>query len=302
LKLKILIIIVIAVVVFGSVSYYFALTPNLGDEEFMPDESVGKLEIYTGDYLQKQASQYFKKSNTGWIELNATSVFKAFVKEGDYKVVDGRKVYNQALFELDSSINYTDAQVSAQDRTIVVYPIFTATAYSEPGFYTFYRDECGQECLTVEIKNNFPPQANPNAVQVLSLLGYEFITDIDIDRNPEILNEYDKVIILHNEYVTKKEFDAITGHPHVIYLYPNALYAEVKMDYSKNTITLLRGHNYPDIEIKNGFDWKNDNTPFEYEQCKEMSFYRVENGWMLNCYPENPIYKSLELLKTIKKL
>lgn len=185
---------------------------------------------------------------------------------------------------------------------VVVYPIFTASAYSEPGFYTYYRNECDEKCLTVEIKNNFPPQANPNAVQVLSLLGYDFVTDIDVDKNPEILNEYDKVIILHNEYVTKKEFDAITNHPNVIYLYPNALYAKVKLDYSKNTITLLRGHNYPDVEIKNGFDWKNDNTPFEYEECKEMSFYKIENGWMLNCYPENAIHKSLELLKTIKKL
>jgi len=99
-----------------------------------------------------------------------------------------------------------------------------------------------------------------------------------------------------------KEQFSLSSQPHVIYLYPNALYAEVKMDYSKNTITLLRGHNYSDVEIKNGFDWKNDNAPFEYKQCKEMSFYRVENGWMLNCYPENAIYKSLELLKTIKML
>jgi len=302
LKLKIPIIIASVVVILGSLSYYFALTPNLGNEKVTLGENVEKLEIYTGDHFQKQVAQYFKKSNTGWIELNATSVFNASVKDGDYNVVDGRKVYNQALFELDPAINYTDAQVSTQDKTIVVYPIFTATAYSEPGFYTFYRGECSEECLTVEIKNSFPPQANPNAVQVLSLLGYSFITDIDIDKNPEILNEYDKVIILHNEYVTKKEFVAITNHPHVIYLYPNALYAEVKIDYSKNAITLLRGHNYPDLEIKNGFDWKNDNTPFEYEECKEMSFYKVENGWMLNCYPENSIYKSLELLKTIKKL
>jgi hypothetical protein len=301
LKLKILIIIVI-VVILGSLLYYFASTPNLENEEVIIGEDVEKLEIYTGDHFQKQIAQYFKKNNTGWIELNATSVFKASVKEGDYNILDGRKVYSRALFELDPAINYTDAQISTQDKIIVVYPIFTATAYSEPGFYTFYRGECSEECLTVEIKNNFPPQANPNAVQVLSLLGYSFITDIDIDKNPEILNEYDKVIILHNEYVTKKEFVAITNHPYVIYLYPNALYAEVKIDYSKNTITLLRGHNYPDLEIKNGFDWKNDNTPFEYEQCKEMSFYRVENGWMLNCYPENSIYKSLELLKTIKKL
>lgn len=206
------------------------------------------------------------------------------------------------MFELNPSINYTGAKISENDKVVVVYPIFTATAYSEPGFYTFYRNECDKKCLTVEIKNDFPPQANPNAVQVLRLLGYKFITDIDVDKNPEILNEYDKVIILHNEYVTKKEFDAITSHPNVIYLYPNALYAEVKVDYSKNTITLLRGHNYPQPEITNGFDWKHDNTAFEYEECKEMSFYRIENGWMLNCYPENAIHKSLGLLKTIKDL
>lgn len=243
-----------------------------------------------------------KKTDFGWLELNATSVFKAYVKDGDYKIVDGRKVYNRALFELNPSINYTGAKISENDKIVVVYPIFTATAYSEPGFYTFYRNECDKKCLTVEIKNDFPPQANPNAVQVLRLLGYKFITDIDVDKNPEILNEYDKVIILHNEYMTKKEFDAITSHPNVIYLYPNALYAEVKVDYSKNTITLLRGHNYPQPEITNGFDWKHDNTAFEYEECKEMSFYRIENGWMLNCYPENAIHKSLGLLKTIKDL
>ncbi len=299
MKLKIPIIIVI-VVILGSFSYYFTSTPKPEDEKSISTDEK-KPETYSPT-IQKQIIQYFKKSDAGWIELNATSVFKAFVKDGDYKVVDNRKVYNQALFELDPSINYMGAQVSAQDKTVVVYPIFTATAYSEPGFYTFYRNQCDEKCLTVEIKNDFPPQANPNAVQVLSLLGYNFITDIDIDKNPEILNEYDKVIILHNEYVTEKEFVAITNHPHVIYLYPNALYAEVMVDYSKNTITLLRGHNYPEPEIRNGFDWKNDNSPFEYEECKEMSFFKVENGWMLNCYPENAIYKSLELLKTIKKL
>lgn len=293
--MKIIIFIAIAVAIVGGISYYFISTPTEGNDS-------EKLEIHTTDNIQKQIEQYFKKNNESWVELNATSVFKAFVKEGDYKVVDGRKTYNRALFEINPSIDYTEAQISAQDRMVVVYPIFTASAYSEPGFYTYYRNECDEKCLTVEIKNNFPPQANPNAVQVLSLLGYDFVTDIDVDKNPEILNEYDKVIILHNEYVTKKEFDAITNHPNVIYLYPNALYAKVKLDYSKNTITLLRGHNYPDVEIKNGFDWKNDNTPFEYEECKEMSFYKIENGWMLNCYPENAIHKSLELLKTIKKL
>ena len=37
--------------------------------------------------------------------------------------------------------------------------------------------------------------------------------------------------MLHNEYVTRPMFDAITSHPNVIYLYPNALYAEIEVNY-----------------------------------------------------------------------
>lgn len=253
--------------------------------------------------IDVQISEYFRKDNGMWASLNATSVFKVYVIESDYEVVDNRRVYNKAFFELDPSRDYTEVKVSPQDNVVVIYPIFTASAYSEPGFYTFYREECDERCLTVHIQNGFPSQANPNAVQVLNLLGYKFITDIDVDQNPHILQEYDKVIVLHNEYVTKRQFDAITGHPNVVYLYPNALYAEVRSDYSKNTITLVRGHNYPDPKIVNGFDWKYDNSKLEYNiDCSDMSFYRIENGWMLNCYPENAIYKSMELLRIIKRI
>ena len=127
------------------------------------------------------------------------------------------------------------------------------------------------------------------------------VSDIDVDKNPEILKNYDKVILLHNEYVTKTEFDAITNHPKVLYLYPNALYAEISVDYLKNTITLIRGHNYPEPEIRNGFGWEFENTPMEYnELCENGEFYEIDNGFMLNCYPESIIYRDAGLLKTIK--
>jgi hypothetical protein len=135
-------------------------------------------------------------------------------------------------------------------------------------------------------------------------LGYSPITDIDIDKNPSILKEYDKIIMLHNEYVTRTMFDAITSHPNVIYLYPNALYAEIEVDYDNNTITLIRGHNYPEEEITNGFDWEFDNThPFEYDNnCEQMIFYPIDNGWMTNCYPEQILAASPIIFKTIKGL
>ena len=81
-----------------------------------------------------------------------------------------------------------------------------------------------------------------------------------------MLKNYDTVILLHNEYVTKSMCDTITNHNKVIYLYPNALYAEIETNYEENTITLVKGHGFPEEEIKNGYDWKFDNThPFEFD-------------------------------------
>jgi len=143
------------------------------------------------------------------------------------------------------------------------------------------------------------------AHQALSLLGYNSLTDVDIDKNPDILQQFDKVIILHNEYVTRTMFDAITSHPNVLYLYPNALYAEIEVNYIDGTITLIRGHDYPPEDpVSNGFDWEFDNThPYEYDSlCLDMEFYKIENGWMTTCYPENVFVTNTEQIFNIPKI
>lgn len=197
-------------------------------------------------------------------------------------------------------------QISVQNDTrksVVVIPVFTASAYSEHGFYSYYEGKCSIICLTSVIYTHAPLgyTASGKAVDVLRSLGYYTLTDIDVDKNPKVLLQYDKVILLHNEYVTQKEFDAITTHPHVVYLYPNALYGKVTVDYNANTITLARGHNYPDVKIRNGFDWKFDNSGFEYDtHCNNWNFYNITNGIMLDCYPENHLEHNAKLLKAIK--
>jgi len=194
---------------------------------------------------------------------------------------------------------------NTDEKTVVVLPIFTHSAYAESGFYRFYEEKCSQECLTIKIDRIQPSQYNSgkNTIQILHILNYKFISDIDIDLNPEILSNYDKIILLHNEYVTKKEFDAITNHPKVMYLYPNALYAEINYDSKNDSISLIKGHGYPEKEISNGFEWEFDNThPFEYDTiCDNWEFVEIENGKMLNCYPEEKIWQDKILLKTIKE-
>lgn len=246
------------------------------------------------------------KSDKTKIQLNIKSLFNIYVFEGDYEIIDGKKIWQTAEFVLkpENMELYEEIGVHDDDqKSVVIFPIFTAAAYDEPGFYTYFRGECNEECLTVELKDAYAPTfpVSGNGFEVLHSLGYETMSDIDIDKNPAILEQYDKIILLHNEYVTKQMFDAITNHPNVIYLYPNSLYAEIEYNEKENTITLIRGHNYPETHIVNGFDWEFDNSILEYDDdCFEMGFDKIDNGWMLNCYPESAIHKSKVLLKMIK--
>ena len=141
--------------------------------------------------------------------------------------------------------------------------------------------------------------------QLLRILGYNFISDVDVDKNPEILKNYDTLILLHNEYVTKKMFDAISTHPNIIFLFPNALYAEIEVNHDDQTMTLIRGHNYPQIEIKNGFDYAIEEQFHKYEyvtDCLDWKFIQFENGYALNCYPDGVIWDNPGIVATLKFL
>ncbi len=268
---------------------------------------------YTGIFVednnlelpQKFFTFNIETKNTTLIELPFNSIFKISGIKGDY-LIDGTVMkYAKLIFELDEkNQSLYDELMNTDENTVVIYPIFTATAYYEPGFYNFYTGECDKTCLTVSIKPILRTEIGGNGAQILKLLNYKFLSDIDIDKNPDILKNFDKVILLHNEYVTKKEFDAITSHPNVIYLYPNALYAEITVDYEQNTITLLRGHGFPEKSIDNGFNWEFDNTrPYEFDRkCDNWEFYEISNGKMLNCFPEEQIYEDASLLRALKEL
>ena len=216
-------------------------------------------------------------------------------------------------FKPENALKYEPLKNSS--NSVVISPTFTYTAYTEPGFYTFYRGDCDQEfhgvlfrepdCLTRPIIYDKPLDftASTLALNILHMLDYPIITDIDVAKNPEILSDYEKIIMLHNEYVTKEMFDAITSHPNVVYLYPNALYAEINVNYDDDTISLIRGHNYPDPLIRNGFDWIYDNSPDEYNiECVDWEFEKIPNGHMLNCWPAFMMYSDTLLLRTLNEI
>lgn len=220
----------------------------------------------------------------------------------------------QVPFEADKNLreieisrsDYESLLYSSDEKAVVIFPLFTGFAYEKNGFYDYYNKKCDESCLTIKMNETLPLSYNSSqeAFMLLQLLKYPYLTDLDIEKNPSILKNYDKIILLHSEYVTRNEFLAITNHPKVIYLYPNALYAEVSYDKNLNMIKLIRGHGYHNSSINNGFNWENDNTrPFEYDtDCKDWKFYIIDNGHMLNCYPENVITKNLDIVRQLKEL
>jgi hypothetical protein len=263
--------------------------------------------------LSKVPIEYVKFS-PAWIVVKenmvfvSSSFFEVYGLNGDCLIDpnDGLSKWKSTTLGLNPNKmdQYNEVALwNDPQNAVVVYPYFTYATYQPQGFYDYYRGEC-DDCTTTKFadpKSQYT--SSGKAHQALTLLGYHSITDIEIDKDPNILQQYDKVIILHNEYVTRAMFDAITSHPNVIYLYPNALYAEIEVNYIDKTITLIRGHNYPEDEIINGFDWPFDNThPYEYDDtCLDMKFYKVQHGWMTNCYPENIFLADTEQLLNILK-
>lgn len=184
---------------------------------------------------------------------------------------------------------------------VVIYPLLTQYAYSKHGFYAYYNGTC-QTCTTVSISPSIYPlySTGENGLWYLMKLGYPIITDLDVDRNPAILNHYDKIILLHNEYMTQKEFDAIHAQKNVIYLYPNSAYALVTVNYNDWTETLIKGHNYPEKTDENGFGFTTS-SKFEYDlNCENYKWNQMPNGMQLTCFPEYLITYDKNLWQTIK--
>ena len=250
--------------------------------------------------------------NKNYLVFASSSFFEIYAKPGDCIVSnEGNLIWTSLLLGLNPNKMdmYNEVAVwNDPQKTVVVYPFLTYSAYNEPGFYDYYSGKCN-DCTTTKITQPTVLYTSSGiGHQALTILGYPSISDIEIDKNPSILQQFDKVIMLHSEYVTRTMFDAITNHPNVFYLYPNALYAEIEVNYMDETITLIRGHNYPEPGITNGFDWELDNThPYEFDSvCLDMEIYKIENGWMTTCYPENLFLQNTEqlfkLLKLIKDL
>ena len=198
-------------------------------------------------------------------------------------------------------------QYSGQN-VIVIKPDITQAAYGRNGFYWYYEGRCGTECLTVPLQRGEIERwgaYNIKTIYFLEQYGWPVLSDYDLHysllNNPAYLLQYNTIILLHSEYVTAEIYNAVLSHPNVIYIMPNALYAQVEIE--GDDITLVRGHGWPSPEIFNGFGWTDDNSPEEYDlDCNDWTFRQIPNGYQLNCYPERDFIEKPEIMSKIINL
>lgn len=190
-------------------------------------------------------------------------------------------------------------------KALVVYPLFTQVAYGKGGFYDYYKGKCDKRCLTL----NVVPSVNAtyttgiNTYKMLRDLNYTVLSDYYLGEHPEIFKKFDRIVFLHEEYVTPQLFNMFSNKNHTMYLFPNSLYAQISMNYTSGNMTLIRGHGYPNDTISNGFGWKYEfGTINEYDiKCDNYNFIKLGNqGYMLSCYPELLILHDRDILGYVK--
>ena len=112
-------------------------------------------------------------------------IFKLYGKTSD-KIVNNTysRIIIQPRDDAESIYSYLR---NADDSTIAVYPSFTRTAYSPGGLANHYLAGC-ENCIASRIiyDDDGAYAEGHTAYQVLKILGYDFITDVDIDKNPQI--------------------------------------------------------------------------------------------------------------------
>lgn len=215
----------------------------------------------------------------------------------------------QQKFQAENSIYFprdlTSAEVkkyaNTDTKAVIIYPILTQYAYKQGGFYDYFNGTC-KTCNTISLRPleiNATYTTGLNSFNVLTQLHYPFITDILVDQHPDLLNDYDTIILLHNEYMTKTEFNAIKNHKNVLYLYPNSMYVEVSVNYKDLTMSLVKGHGYPEKSFSNGFGYETS-SQHEYDfNCINYKWEQRSNGIQPTCWPEFLIKSDRNFLQTI---
>jgi hypothetical protein len=218
--------------------------------------------------------------------INTTGTYRILIKATDNAGNQNfaEKLINVPFLASTTRQGIGESAEDSKDRIAIIIPTFTKAAYREHAFYTFYYKykfppsgvhiKSDLDMLTTPVidldvnatdstltnltaliptapedRNTWKPLTNqlvknaPNAI--ITFLRDEDVNDGHIFSSNGS-NAYNVLILLHDEYVTQKEFDnlkhfVINGGT-IVFLDANVFMAEVSYDSAKQTATLVKGH------------------------------------------------------------
>jgi plastocyanin len=242
------------------------------------DEQTGvtKVEVFEHTFPFDNQFPYelsYPLKNGSWskwhyhFNINESGVHRISARVTD---VAGNENWSESLFKTsfnNGTIYEDNSTNSFRNRFAVVDPVFTSGAYNDGGFYQFYPKyanvsdgttvKTDLDLLTSQIPDNNieskkMTQFLLNHLSALTNMTVYDISDEDVDAGyifePDGSNAFDVLFLLHNEYVTDKEYNNfkrfVSNGGTIVFLDGNVLYAEVQYDNDMHTVTLVKGHDW----------------------------------------------------------
>lgn len=216
---------------------------------------------------------------------------------------------------------------NTSQKTVVIYPAYTYYANEVDSLVDFGTDNCDDEftdCKSYLIHGQFLTALDSGGVSdvgaSIAEIGHQYffvVNDDLVHRNPEVLDAYDKVILMRNVYVTDELRNTILGFDKVIYMFPDAMTKkidrqlqhifddEIDLDDSDEPrdkkqssyiyLNMTYSGEYKPLHEKS-IEWADDN------RCEEWEFVPIHNGYMMNCTPDIAIINNYEMLKAMRDL
>jgi hypothetical protein len=215
--------------------------------------------------------------------INTTGTYRILIKATDNA---GNENWAEKLINIPFILGTNEATSVEHSKPsiAIINPTFTNAAYREHGFYTFYykygyppfginiRSDLDMLTtpvldLTANVTNksltnltalipsapeerNFLDPLISHVVKATPNATITFMRDEDINDGhifgPDGNNAYHALILLHEEYVTQREYDNfkrfVMNGGTIVFIDGNVFFAQVGYDKDKHTATLIKGH------------------------------------------------------------
>jgi len=201
----------------------------------------------------------------------------------------GLVVNINSMEELESTYDFLK---NSTQSTIVVYPTYTYYANEKNSLAdvgTENCDRCETYMFDYGLRRPYGYSDIGGSFLPIAERYFNMTDDYIVNKHPEILDAFDRVILMRNTYVTENLRQTILSHDKVIYLFPDAMTKQINI--TNSTMTYIGEYEplHSMVPV-----WNDDN------RCADWLFVPVENGYIMTCFPDVALINNNEMLITIR--